>query len=59
MLHTKTKGQFGLWASEKISKGFLPYMGLVAILVMRVISRLSHLTDTPYEIFELNQPIGF
>ena len=35
MLHTKFRGNIGLPVlGKKISKGFLPYMGMVAILVM-------------------------
>ena len=35
MLHTKFRGEIGLQVPEKkISKGFLPYMGMVAILDM-------------------------
>ena len=56
MLHTKTKGQFGLWAPEKkLFKGFFAIYGPGGILVMRVILRLSCQMDTPY----VNQPIGF
>ena len=34
MLHTKTKSQFGLKLVPEIFERFLPYMGLVAILVV-------------------------
>ena len=34
MLHTKSLGYCPFGSTEKIFKGFLPYMGVVAILVM-------------------------
>ena len=34
MLHTKSQGHWPFDSTEKIFKGFLPYMGVVAILVM-------------------------
>ena len=34
MLHTKFRGSRPAGPEKKIFKGFLPYMGMVAILVM-------------------------
>ena len=34
MLHTKFRGNWPAGSGEEISKGFLPYMGMAAILVM-------------------------
>ena len=34
MLHTKSQGHWPFGSTEKIFKGFLPYVGVVVILVM-------------------------
>ena len=34
MLHTKFRGNRPAGSGEEISKGFLPYIGMVAFLVM-------------------------
>ena len=34
MLHTKFRGNLPVGSEEKIFEGFLPYMGVAAILVM-------------------------
>ena len=62
MLHTSPKVIGPLVLEKKIFEGFLPYMGMVAILVMwpRPMNKFvfPHPTDPPYEI-AFDRPSGF